>query len=216
MEGELNGNILRCSDGHKYYRHGPDRKKTKLYFKCAKYRRGGCRVIIQTNYTGRAMDHLRVFNKNEPHNHVPTRDSHHQVSRLSSLNINTCKARETSKVKYASGGGRKSVVKKEDVNTCKKAQANSTPMHDQDVYPSEEQEEDLEEATPPKYARVMEPELDIFNKPAQILVAGASNSGKSYLVSRLIQRWYEKFERIVVIGSDWVECFTRRFLYSFK
>ena len=48
----------------------------------------------------------------------------------------------------------------------------------------------------------MDPELDIFNKPARILVAGASNSGKSYLVSRLIQRWHQKFERIVVIGSD--------------
>ena len=48
----------------------------------------------------------------------------------------------------------------------------------------------------------MESELGIFNKPARILVAGASNSGKSYLVSRLIQRWHQKFERIVVIGSD--------------
>ena len=48
----------------------------------------------------------------------------------------------------------------------------------------------------------MEPELDISNKLARILIAGASNSGKSYLVSKLIQRWHKRFERIVVTGSD--------------
>ena len=81
-------------------------------------------------------------------------------------------------------------------------------MQDQATYPGEEHEEDqesvdcLKPSTPPKYPRVMEPKLDIFNKPARILVAGASNSGKSYLLSELIQRWHKQFERIVVIGID--------------
>ena len=75
MEGELKGNMLRYRDGHKYYRHGPDGKKTKLYFKCAEYRSGGCRVIIQTNYIDKAMDRLRVFNKNGTRYHISSHDS---------------------------------------------------------------------------------------------------------------------------------------------
>ena len=35
-----------------------------------------------------------------------------------------------------------------------------------------------------------------------ILVSGAYNSEKSYLVSKLIDRWHKRFERIVVIGKN--------------
>ena len=82
MDGELSGNILRSSDGHVYYRRGADAKKTKLYFKCIKYRWGGCRVNIQTSYTDKTIDQLRVFHKYGTHNHVPSHDSLKHAQRL--------------------------------------------------------------------------------------------------------------------------------------
>ena len=93
------------------------------------------------------------------------------------------------------------------INTSNEAKSNCSPMYGQYSYPGEEDEEieskgGLKLTSTAKYPRVMEPEVDIFNKPAKILVTGASNSGKSYLVSNFIQRWHERFERIVVIGND--------------
>ena len=52
------------------------------------------------------------------------------------------------------------------------------------------------------YSSVTEEELDIFSQPARILVAGASNSGKSFFVSRLVNKYYSKFNRIVIIGAN--------------
>jgi len=49
-------------------------------------------------------------------------------------------------------------------------------------------------------------ELDIFNTPARVLVAGYSGSGKSYFVSRLIRKYREKFGRVIVVGSDVENC----------
>ena len=180
--------------------------RTKWYLECYKYRTG-CRVVIHTNYTDKTVDRLRVLHQNGTHNHPPLREPLKCAQSLSGQNNHTRKTWETPHAEYASGGGRKSVVKKEDVNKSSKGQAIFTPLHDQDIYPGEEEDERksnarLKPSSAPKYPRVMDPELDIFNKPARILVAGASNSGKSYLVSKLIQRWHEKFERIVVIGSD--------------
>ena len=88
MDGELNGNILRSSDGYVYYRHGPDGKKSKLYFRFDKYRRGGCPFIIQTDYTHKAVNHLRGFNKNGPHSHNPSHDSHKRVQMISNISAN--------------------------------------------------------------------------------------------------------------------------------
>ena len=104
----------------------------------------GCRVIIQTNYTDEVEEDFRVVHQKGSHNHHLTRDSLQQTLRLCTLNSNTRKTWKTYHVDYPSGGVRESVVKKEDVNTCKKDQPNFTPIYDQDAYPGEEQEEDLE------------------------------------------------------------------------
>ena len=52
------------------------------------------------------------------------------------------------------------------------------------------------------YTRVSEEEVDVFSLPARILVAGASNSGKSFFVSRLVNKYQTKFKRIVIIGAN--------------
>ena len=52
------------------------------------------------------------------------------------------------------------------------------------------------------YTRVSEGEVDVFSLPARILVAGASNSGKSFFVSRLVNKYQGKFKRIVIIGAN--------------
>ena len=53
-----------------------------------------------------------------------------------------------------------------------------------------------------EYARVFETDIDIFKNHARILVAGWSNSGKSFLVSKLIQKYVNKFDHIIVLGSN--------------
>ena len=52
------------------------------------------------------------------------------------------------------------------------------------------------------YTSVSGEELDVFSQPARILVAGASNSGKSFFVSRLVNKYHSKFKRIVIIGAN--------------
>ena len=52
------------------------------------------------------------------------------------------------------------------------------------------------------YPRVTGEEIDIFAKPARIIVSGASASGKSFFVSRLIRKYRSKFDRIIVIGAS--------------
>ena len=44
--------------------------------------------------------------------------------------------------------------------------------------------------------------LDIFSKPARILIFGLSGAGKSHLVSKLVRKYYEKFDEIVTVGAD--------------
>ena len=139
MEGQLNGNIFGCNDGHKYYRLKLDMSRTKWYLECYKYRTG-CRVVVHTNYTDKTVDRLRVLHQNGTHNHPPPREPLKCAQSLSGQNNHTRKTWETPHAEYASGGGRKSVVKKEDVNTCKKAEPNFTLMQDQDAYPVEEQD----------------------------------------------------------------------------
>lgn len=50
--------------------------------------------------------------------------------------------------------------------------------------------------------KVLSSEVDIFHTCARILIAGFSNSGKSYFTSKLINLYKNKFKRIIVIGSD--------------
>ena len=52
------------------------------------------------------------------------------------------------------------------------------------------------------YTSVSEEELDIFSQPARILVAGASKSGKSFFVSRPVNKHYSELNRIVIIGAN--------------
>ena len=91
MDGEPNRNNLRYSDGYLYHRHGADAKNAKLYFKCIKYRWGGCRVNIQTNNTDKTIDHQRVFHKNGLNNHVLCHDYLKRTQRLSYIKNNTSK-----------------------------------------------------------------------------------------------------------------------------
>ena len=53
-----------------------------------------------------------------------------------------------------------------------------------------------------EYTRILESDLDIFKNHARILVAGWLNSGKSFLVSKLIRRYANKFDHIIVLGSN--------------
>ena len=45
-----------------------------------------------------------------------------------------------------------------------------------------------------------EEQLDLFHQPARILVAGFSNSGKSELVAKIVEKYHEKFTHIIVCG----------------
>ena len=60
MEGQLNGNILRCNDGHRYNKVKSNKRKTKLYFQCNEHR-NGCYAAAHTNYTDRDEDRLQVI-----------------------------------------------------------------------------------------------------------------------------------------------------------
>lgn len=44
--------------------------------------------------------------------------------------------------------------------------------------------------------------LDIFRYPARIIVAGPSNSGKTQLVAKLIEKYHTKFSHIVMCGTS--------------
>ena len=44
--------------------------------------------------------------------------------------------------------------------------------------------------------------IDLFNKPARILVAGFSGCGKSVLVGKIIKKYIDAFTEIVISGSE--------------
>ena len=49
---------------------------------------------------------------------------------------------------------------------------------------------------------VNEAELNIFLRPCRLGIYGYSGSGKTYLLSKLIRKYYTKFNTIIVIGSQ--------------
>ena len=53
-----------------------------------------------------------------------------------------------------------------------------------------------------EYIKVTQEELDIFSKPARLLISGYSGSGKSTFISRLIKKYRHKFNRVIVLGSE--------------
>ena len=52
------------------------------------------------------------------------------------------------------------------------------------------------------YSKICEDEINIFNKPARLLVAGYSNSGKSFLVKKIVKKYRAVFNKIILLGSD--------------
>ena len=52
------------------------------------------------------------------------------------------------------------------------------------------------------YTRVDGADIDIFQKPARLVVTGSSHSGKSYWCANLIRKYNKYFEKIVVIGAE--------------
>ena len=52
------------------------------------------------------------------------------------------------------------------------------------------------------YARVTEDVLDIFNKPARLLMSGLSGSGNSTFICDLIDKYKNKFQSVIVSGND--------------
>ena len=49
--------------------------------------------------------------------------------------------------------------------------------------------------------QTIELENDIFDQPERILIFGASNSGKSYLLQNLVKKYHKKFYDIVISGE---------------
>lgn len=52
------------------------------------------------------------------------------------------------------------------------------------------------------YAHVDQDQIDIFHEPARLIFAGFSGSGKSYLLSKLLNKYKHKFSKIIVVGSN--------------
>jgi len=44
--------------------------------------------------------------------------------------------------------------------------------------------------------------FDLFSQPSRIIVAGCSNSGKTELVTELVKQYKEKFETVVICGTE--------------
>ena len=52
------------------------------------------------------------------------------------------------------------------------------------------------------YTQVLASQIDIFNEPARLIFAGFSGCGKSYLLSKLLNKYKHKFSKIVLVGSN--------------
>ena len=52
------------------------------------------------------------------------------------------------------------------------------------------------------YVRISEADIDIFNKPARLLISGYSGSGKSTLVKEIVAKYRNKFEKVIILGAD--------------
>ena len=49
---------------------------------------------------------------------------------------------------------------------------------------------------------IPESDIDLFFKPARLIICGFSNSGKSYLAELIVEKYIDRFEKIVCIGGD--------------
>ena len=52
------------------------------------------------------------------------------------------------------------------------------------------------------YTSISENEIDIFEKPARIIVSGTSGAGKSFFISKLIRKYRNKFDSVIVVGAN--------------
>ena len=52
------------------------------------------------------------------------------------------------------------------------------------------------------YATIAESELNIFERPARLLVSGYRGSGKSTLVEEIIKKYRDLFERVILLGTN--------------
>ena len=52
------------------------------------------------------------------------------------------------------------------------------------------------------YRSIYENEIDIFNSPARIIVSGTSGAGKSFFISKLIRKYRNKFDNVIVVGAE--------------
>lgn len=55
------------------------------------------------------------------------------------------------------------------------------------------------------YDIIHEEHLDIFREPSRVIIAGYSNSGKSYLCSKLVRKYQHKFSSIIICGGGYSE-----------
>ena len=52
-----------------------------------------------------------------------------------------------------------------------------------------------------EHAHVLENDFALFSNPARIIIAGASNTGKSHITQELIKRHHHKFQHIAICGT---------------
>ena len=51
------------------------------------------------------------------------------------------------------------------------------------------------------YVSVHESELNLFEKPSRLILSSFSGGGKSWLCSKIIQKYKALFDKIVCVGS---------------
>ena len=50
------------------------------------------------------------------------------------------------------------------------------------------------------YSTVSETDIDIFHDPARLIFAGCSGSGKTFLMTRMVEKYKHKFDTIISVG----------------
>ena len=69
MQGIWSGNTFESVDGHRYYKHGTDVRKSKVYLRCRIYSKG-CPVFVHVRSLEQKDEcDLKVIYKSGKHNH---------------------------------------------------------------------------------------------------------------------------------------------------